>query len=290
MPSESLQGQCVLVTGATQPVGRAIAAAVAADGANVVVAGRVSDEIGREALHTVLAEIRSLGAEAMAAELGEPDEEQIAACQTAIDERWGGLDVLINTAELSDWSGPSWEMPTDEWDSVFSTNVHSALLLCRQFLPGMMERARGAIVNIGGWRWATPGLAAFGASKASLDYLTMALAGEVRAFNIAVNSVSPSQGIDYPGSPHWRQQPGVPTAPEPPEHFALAVVWLAKQDAESCTGNLTWSRQITSRNGLCRSWCCKPAQIVGPWRVAGRGHFPMNSAPQRISLGVARDD
>ena len=94
---------------------------------------------------------------------------------------------------------------------------------------------------------------------------------EVREYNIAVNCIAPSGGIDTEGNRHLFPDPSIWEKWEPRDHFALAVAWLAQQTADSFTGQLVYSRPLIAKYGLCTKWCCaalgREPCICGPLSV-----------------------
>ena len=146
--------------------------------------------------------------------------------------------------------------------------------MCKHFLPIMIEKRRGSIVNLvsPAGRGPAPGMSVYSASKAAIDYFTLSLADEVREYNIAVNSIAPTGGVDTEGERQlFKGDEAWIRTHEPREHAALAIVWLCKQDAESFTRNLVYTRQLIAQYGLCKDWCCAALgaipYITGPMKV-----------------------
>ena len=106
---------------------------------------------------------------------------------------FGGLDVLVNNAGFSHRTMPLWELPEEEFERVFATNVRGVYLGCKYAVPVMKARGGGVIVNTAsiGAVAPRPGITAYNATKGAVVTLTRGLAVEVAPFNIRVNAVNP---------------------------------------------------------------------------------------------------
>jgi len=187
-----LKGQRAIVTGGGRGIGRAIALRFAEEGASVLVASRTAAEV-----EAVADEIRSqsFGGGGRAVALA-ADVSQAAGCEqiyrTAVDA-FGAVDILVNNAGVLGPIQPVHKISAEEWDAVLAANLRSAFLLSRLVVPGMLERARGVILNIS----SVAAKMAFGlnspyaASKAGLVALTRALAAEVSRQGLRVNAICP---------------------------------------------------------------------------------------------------
>jgi NAD(P)-dependent dehydrogenase (short-subunit alcohol dehydrogenase family) len=171
------------VTGAGNGLGRAIARELAARGARVVLTGR-----RRETLDAVAAEI---GGQARAEVCDSSDEASVAALAEALaDEE---VSILVNNAGIAGPVAPLTDISVAEWDEVFAVNVRGVFLMCRAFLPPMVARGAGDVVNIASVSGKRP-LARrtpYTASKMAVIGLTATLAHEVGPLGVVVNSLSP---------------------------------------------------------------------------------------------------
>src|SRR4030081_3368700 len=168
-----LTGQRALVTGATSGIGRAVALQLARDGAEVLVHGR---DAARGA--QTVQEITAAGGKAsfVAADLGDVADVQRLASDV------GDVDILINNAGIALF-GPTGEFDVAAFDRMFASNVRAPFFLVGAFAPGMAARGHGSIVNLSSMSGGVGlvGGAAYGATKASLQGMTSAVAAEYSA-------------------------------------------------------------------------------------------------------------
>jgi 3-oxoacyl-[acyl-carrier protein] reductase len=180
----ALAGRVALVTGAGKNIGRAIALALARDGARVIVNGRAD----AAAVQAVAAEITATGGEAEAILADVSDEAAVARMM----ERAGPLDILVCNAGLRRQT-PFLQMSLDEWREILSVALDGAFILARAALPGMIARGGGSIVALSGisTHVGTPNRAHVSASKAGLEGLMRAIAVEFAPQGIRANCVAP---------------------------------------------------------------------------------------------------
>jgi 3-oxoacyl-[acyl-carrier protein] reductase len=239
------EGKTAVVTGGGSGFGEAIAKGFAREGARVVVAD-VNEGSGRR----VAGEI---GKEGGAARFFRADVSRSAEVKAMIDDAlsaYGGLDVLVNNAGFSHRMMPLWELPEEEFERVFATNVRGVYLGCKHAVPVMKERGGGVIVNtasIGAIR-PRPNVTAYNATKGAVITLTRGLAFEVAPFKIRVNAVNPvaaetgfmKTAIGVDKLPDELRKQLVSTIPlgrmTEPRDVAAAVLFLASPEAEFLTG------------------------------------------------------
>lgn len=177
-----LCGRTALVTGATSGIGEAVAATLAARGAQVVVHGR---DPGRGAATVDRISAAGHAARFVAADLTDPDAVRHLA------EEAGPVDILVNNAAVYRF-GPLLETTAAAFDLHMATNTRAPLLLVAALAPAMAERGAGAIVNITTGAVATPvrGGGVYAASKVALDHLTRTWADELGGAGVRVNAVA----------------------------------------------------------------------------------------------------
>ena len=181
----SLAGRTALITGAGRGIGQAIAVAFAEAGADVVVAART-----RDALEETAAQVRALGRRAVVVPTDVTDRGQLEALARAAQAELGAVDILVNNAG----GGPFKDaMRTSEqvFEDTLRFTLTSAFLLTRLVAPSMIERGRGAVLNIGSstGRVTSRGFVAYGVAKAGLAHMTKLLGNEL-APKVRVNAIA----------------------------------------------------------------------------------------------------
>lgn len=182
-----LAGKKAVVTGGGKGIGAAVARSLAAAGAAVLVAARTRSDV-----ESVAAEIRGQGQEAWAAACDVADPAQIADLARAAGEHLGQVDILINNAGIAH-SAPLKAITLEVWNRIFAVNVTGTFLSTQAFLPGMVERGWGRVVNVASiaGRAGAPYIAAYSASKHAVLGFTRSVAAEVAASGVTVNAVCP---------------------------------------------------------------------------------------------------
>ena len=220
--------QTVFITGAAGNLGRAIAAAFEARGANLVVVGRAKESLSA-----------ALGAESARRLFVTADLLDQAALDSAVKlarSRFGRIDVLCNIAGGFRMGAPVHETSDADWDFLLDINVRTLLHAVRAVVPQMIEGGGGKIVNVGAFA-AQKGVAQMGAyvaAKSAVIRLTETMAAELRDKNINVNCVLPTI-IDTP-----ENRAGMPKADPSrwiaPADLANVIVFLASDEARAIHG------------------------------------------------------
>lgn len=243
----NLRGKTAFVTGASRNIGRAIALAFAAEGADLVLNTRVNGD----ELEAVAAECRKAGVRTVTV-LGDiADAAAVdAMVKTGLAEL-GAIDVLVCNAAIRPHTSLE-ETSLEDWHRVMAVDLHSAFYLARAVVPGMKQRRRGSIIALGGQSSITgrPNTAAVTAAKSGLLGLVRALAAELGPFGVRANMVIPGF-IDterryaewYPE--HREAPPGAPRQLEAiplrrlgrSEDIADACVFLASDASAYVTGD-----------------------------------------------------
>lgn len=223
-----IEGRTALVTGGAHRVGKAITLALAGAGANVV----VNYYGAATAAHETAEEAQGQGVGALVARADVSDQAQVARMVDAAKERFGGVEILVNSASL--WKRTPF--PTQDladWHRVTGILIHGPMYCANAVAPLMLARSEGAIVNIldlSAWQpW--PDRAAHSVGKAALLALTRQLALEL-APAVQVNAVAPGPVLPVAGStPEGNAEIAQGTLKGrwgKPEDVAQAVVYLVR--------------------------------------------------------------
>jgi NAD(P)-dependent dehydrogenase (short-subunit alcohol dehydrogenase family) len=197
-----LSGQVALVTGAGRGIGRAVAAALAREGATVALAARSVGE-----LEAVAREITQAGGRALVVPTDLRQESAVEAIARRVLAECQQVDVLVNAAGLATFA-PVTDSKLDDWDQMLAVNLRGAVLCCRAVLPSMTARRRGTIINVGSvvTSRSLTGSAGYTASKYALLGFSRVLAEEMRGHGVRVGVLS----AGATDTPLWDAMPGAP--------------------------------------------------------------------------------
>ncbi len=184
----ALTDKVAVVTGAGQGLGRELALRFAAEGATVVLAARSADKLA-----TVADEVAAAGGSAVPVPTDIAREDEVAALRDRVASELGPVDVLVNNSGVAGPTAPLWEQSREAWDATFAVNVTGVFLMCRAFLPAMVERRGGSVVVVGSMtgKRALHGRTPYAASKTALVGLVRTLAWELGGSGVRVNLISP---------------------------------------------------------------------------------------------------
>lgn len=187
MNRNSLAGKSALITGASKGLGKAMGLAMAEAGAQVALVAR-----DLEKLEAVAAEIRQRKGVAHVFQTDVTDEDQVRELERQVVQAVGKVQILVNNAGINNRKAVT-DFSLAEWRQVVDTNLTSAFLMCRSFVPHMKGQGYGRILNMTSImsHVALPGRTAYAATKTGLLGFTRALALELAPEGITVNGISP---------------------------------------------------------------------------------------------------
>ena len=185
---DKLRDKVAIVTGGARGIGGAIAAAFAAEGADVVIA----DRLGEDVAGPVLDAVATAGRRALFVNTDVSDEASVRAMVDRAYDEFGEIDVLVNNAGTF---GQYFfqDLAVEEWDRVIGVNLRGVFLCTRFVLPRMLDRGRGKVINVASQLGQIGGteMVHYSASKAGVIGFTKALAREVSTKGIHVNAIAP---------------------------------------------------------------------------------------------------
>jgi NADP-dependent 3-hydroxy acid dehydrogenase YdfG len=229
----TLKGKIVFVTGASSGIGAATALAFAAEGARLLLAARRTGKLaavaeaalqkGAEAVHTFSLDVR--------------DRNAVQKSIATLPAEWACIDVLVNNAGLSRGLEKLYQGNIDDWEEMIDTNVKGLLYVTRAVVPGMVERGRGHVINLGSiaGEMAYPNGAVYCATKAAERFINDGLRQDVLGTPIRVTSVDPGMVetefslVRFHGDAGRAAQVYKNTKPLVAEDVAEVIVWAASR-------------------------------------------------------------
>ena len=240
-----LDDKVAVVVGGAGGIGKACSLALSAHGAKVVLASR-----NIENLQAVAKEINAeTGNETDLFQVDTLDEESVNNLADQVVEKYGKVDILVNTQGLNK-KGLLVDFAVEDWDSLFGVNVRGVMLCCKAFGKKMIEAKNGKIINMSsvrGIRGTGGGNTAYGATKGAVDMITRMLAAEWAPYNINVNAMAPSlvltDTIKKAVAPERLEMLAASSLFKrlgTPEEMAGACVFLASKAADFITGQIIY--------------------------------------------------
>jgi NAD(P)-dependent dehydrogenase (short-subunit alcohol dehydrogenase family) len=244
-------GTTALVTGAGRGIGRSIALGFAEYGADVVLASNEPDELA-----VVGEEIRALGRQSLEVDVNIRDVASVEALRDAALERFGSVDFVVNNAGGQFQAHP-FAISDNGWRAVVDLNLNGTWNVCSRFMPHLMQRGRGSIVNIVhvfSFERGAPMFAHSGAARAGVINLTRSLAPYLEERNVTINAlapgttVSPAAAANYGFTEEeWRAQPSRSRYADP-EDMAAITLFLCSPAARMLNGSVIVADAASTQN------------------------------------------
>ena len=231
----NLKDKIVFVTGASSGIGAATARLAAASGAHVILAARRKDRLDDMASGLTT----EFGARTHTIRMDVTNRGQVQEVIRGLPADWADIDVLVNNAGKALGLDKSYETTIEHLDGMFDTNVKGLLHVTQSILPGMLERERGHVVNIGSTagHWVYPGGTVYCASKHAVRALNEGLKIDVHGTPIRVTSVDPGlvetefSLVRFEGDAERAGTVYANMTPLTPEDVADAVMWATTRPA-----------------------------------------------------------
>jgi 3-hydroxy acid dehydrogenase/malonic semialdehyde reductase len=221
----------VLITGASAGIGEACARAFAAAGARLVLTAR-----RRARLEALAAELRDAhGTESLLLALDVRDREAVSAAIGGLPAEWAAVDVLVNNAGLARGTDKAQNGDPAQWDDVIQTNVNGLLYMTRAVTPGMVERGRGHVINLGSvaGHEVYPGGAVYCATKHAVGAITKGLRMDLLGTGLRVSTVDPGMVetefsvVRFGGDQERADKVYRGMTPLTPADIADTILWVA---------------------------------------------------------------
>ena len=246
-----LRDKIAIVTGSSRGIGKAIALALAREGAHIVVAARTEIENPRlpGTIYKTAEEVQQLGQRALALRTDVGDEQSVEEMIQRTLKEFGKVDILVNNAATG---SPTQlvDIPVKRWDLITRINLRGTFLCTKGVLPNMMKRREGSIINLSSIvstliSEVVTGIKtgiAYDVTKAGIDRFTFGLAEELKEYNIAANALRPH----HTASEGWSLwNPDVDKSGwQKPEMWGRYAVFLAAQDAKTLTGKTLLAKEL----------------------------------------------
>jgi NAD(P)-dependent dehydrogenase (short-subunit alcohol dehydrogenase family) len=223
----STSPRVALVTGGNRGIGLEVCRQLATAGCRVVLSARNAKKA-----RSAVEQLSAPGLVIDDVALDVTDRGSVARARREIEARVGPVDVLVNNAAILEAEGDGvLDIEPAIFRSTFETNVFAVAEVCREFVPGMVERGYGRVVNVSSGAGQLSGMGTYAPvysmSKAALNAFTKILANTVQGSGVLVNAVDPGWVRTDMGGPH---------APRSPAQGAETIVWLATLPASGPSG------------------------------------------------------
>ena len=232
-------GKVAIITGSGTGIGFAIALKLGKEGARIMIVDH-----DKKSAQDASTKLNSLGIESLL-QVGDVGDYSTAkeAGETAVN-KWGQIDILVNNAGIAGGVGSIWELPVEEMDKVYRTNLRGVYLFCNQIVPYMLNRNYGRIVNVASiaGKEGNPRMVPYSASKAAVIGLTKSVGKELATTGITVNCITPAvirtrmvenltpKQVEYMVERIPMGRTG------DPEEIASLVTWLSSDECSFSTG------------------------------------------------------
>jgi 3-oxoacyl-[acyl-carrier protein] reductase len=199
---KTLRGKLALVTGSSRGVGQQIAIGLSRLGANVIVHGRT-----RENTRKTCSLLEGCGVETYAVEGDLSNNEDISKITNRLIDKFGGVDILYNNAAIqSPYKENIWKHSPNAWESSFQVNVYALYYFCAAFIPLMIQRGYGRVINLTSGIKDEPELLPYSATKAAVDKITLDIAVKLKDTGVRINRLDPGWlKTDMGGPDAWHE-------------------------------------------------------------------------------------
>ncbi|HRI21226.1 MAG TPA: NAD(P)-dependent oxidoreductase [Panacibacter sp.] len=251
----SFKNRTVLITGASRGIGKAIALRLAAEGANIVIAAKSTEENPKlgGTIFSAAEEVEAAGGKALAVQVDIRYEEQIQAAVQQAVEKFGGIDVVINNASAIQLTGTE-QTETKRFDLMQSINVRGTFLVVKNCIPWLKKGTNAHIltlsppINIES-KWLGPHVA-YTITKYNMSMMALGWAAEFKDAGIASNALWPRTTIDTAAVRNLLGGEVLAKMSRTPDILADAAYYILSKPSAECTGNTFIDEQVFAAEGI----------------------------------------
>lgn len=250
-----LKDKTVFITGGSRGIGKAIALKLAAEGANIVIAAKSTEENEKlgGTIYSAAQEVEAAGGKALAVKVDVRNEEDIIAAVAKTAERFGGIDILINNASAINLSNTE-KTEAKRFDLMHNINVRGTFLVTQHCLPHLKNSSNAHIITLSppvnlDIKWLRQHVA-YTLSKYNMSLMSNAWSAEFKKYNIASNTLWPKTTIDTAAVRNLLGGEALANMSRKPEIVADAVFAIVTKPSAECTGNNFIDEQVLAAEGI----------------------------------------
>ncbi|HSV09569.1 MAG TPA: NAD(P)-dependent oxidoreductase, partial [Hanamia sp.] len=251
----SFKNKTVFITGASRGIGKAIALRLAKEGANIVVAAKSIEENPKlgGTIYSAANEIEKAGGKALAVQCDIRFEDQINNAVVKAVETFGGIDILINNASAISLT-PAEQTEQKAFDLMFDINVKGTFFVSKACIPLLKNGNNAHILNLSPpvnlrQKWLTKHVA-YTMSKYNMTMIALGLAGELKEYNIAANTLWPRTTIATAAVRNLLGGETLINMSRTPEIIADCAFYILQRPSSQCTGNSFIDEEVLADEGI----------------------------------------
>ncbi|HEX5653526.1 MAG TPA: NAD(P)-dependent oxidoreductase [Chitinophagaceae bacterium] len=251
----SLQNKTVFITGASRGIGKAIALKLAADGANIIVAAKSTEENVKlgGTIFSAAAEIEAAGGKALPVQCDIRSEDQIQYAVNQAAERFGVIDILVNNASAISLT-PTEQTEPKRFDLMHDINVRGTFFVTKACIPHLKKSENGHILTLSPPvnlhpKWLA-GHIAYTLSKYNMSMMAMGWAAEFKKYNIASNALWPRTTIDTAAVRNLLGGDALAKMSRTPAILADAAWYIFNKPSSQCSGNCFIDEDVLAAEGI----------------------------------------
>jgi citronellol/citronellal dehydrogenase len=251
----SFQNKTVIITGTSRGIGKAIGLKLAAEGANIVIASKSTEENPKlgGTIFSAADEMEKAGGKALAVQCDIRFEDQIQNVVDKTMEKFGGIDILINNASAINLS-PTEQTEPKRFDLMYDINVRGTFMMCRACIPHLKKSTNAHILNLSppinmDMKWFSKHLA-YTISKYDMSMIALGLSAELKKYNIAANALWPRTTIATAAVNNLLGGEALMKMSRTVDIVADAAYHILSKPSTTCTGNTFIDEEVLKNEGV----------------------------------------